>query len=122
MARSRRVLIVDPSIDSREVIRTALERQGVAVFEADSARRGDELMRRCHPDLVVVDGEIDGYSAGDSCAAWDTAGDIPRVVLGRIKGAATGDRQLSKPYQYSQLIRTIGELLGTHSGAQRPAA
>lgn len=124
MVSSQRVLIVDPSVDSREVIRTALERRGVAVFEADNARVGAELVRQCQPDLVVVDGEMDGNmtESNETLPIDDLAGGVPRVVLGKVRRANDTDRFLAKPYQYATLIRTIEELLGTASHTQRPAA
>jgi CheY-like chemotaxis protein len=124
LVSSQRVLIVDPSVDSREVIRTALERRGVAVFEADNARVGAELARQCRPDLVVVDGEVDGRNAAsnESTPVDDVALNVPRVVLGKVRRANNRDRCLAKPYQYATLIRTIEELLETASHTQRPAA
>jgi DNA-binding response OmpR family regulator len=124
LVSNQRVLIVDPSVDSREVIRTALERRGVAVFEADNVQVGAELARQCRPDLVVVDGEMDGSTArlNETTPVDDLAGVVPRVVLGMVRRTNNEDRFLAKPYQYATLIRTIEELLGTARPAQRPAA
>ena len=47
------VLIVDPSADNREVLRTALARRGLTIFEAEAADRGLELAREHRPDVIV---------------------------------------------------------------------
>jgi CheY-like chemotaxis protein len=119
----QRVLVVDPSVDSRQVIRLALERQGVAVFEADSVPAGERLARQCRPDLVVVDGEMDGNANDSAKTSGDGLADsVPRVVLGKARRINNEDRFLAKPYQYATLIRTIEELLETANPAMRPAA
>lgn len=127
MVCGQKVLIVDPSVDSRQVIRLALERQGVAVFEADSVPAGERLARQCRPDLVVVDGEMDGEMNGSANERAKTSGDglavsVPRVVLGKVRRPNNEDRFLAKPYHYATLIRTIEELLETANPAMRPAA
>ena len=51
----RSVLIVDRSEDSREVLRTVLEKRGVRTWEATEARQGVELARQHHPQVIVLD-------------------------------------------------------------------
>jgi CheY-like chemotaxis protein len=51
----RSVLIVDRSAETREVLRTALARRGVEIFEAAGAEAGLELCRRHRPEVVVLD-------------------------------------------------------------------
>ena len=58
------VLIIDASEETREVLQTALERRGLRILAADRARRGLELARRHHPDLIVLDLEIEGAGGG----------------------------------------------------------
>ena len=59
------VLIVDSSPETREVLGTALERQGVRILSASRAERGLELAREHHPDLIVLDLEVEN-SQGDN--------------------------------------------------------
>jgi len=114
-----RVLIVDQSEDSREVLCTALERRGVQTLEASCARRGIELARQHHPRVIVLDLEAD--AAGDERvqAQYDAESkdhDARLVVLGRTaryERTLPKDRIVPKPYHYAPLIRTIERLLGT---------
>ncbi len=122
MKHGQRVLVVDPSAESREVIRTVLERRGVAVVEADNARTGEQLAQQFCPHLVVVDDESVPNTNTETGAGGGAHLDVPRVVLGKLRRTGEADRSLPKPYQYATLIRTIEELLGSASEAQRPAA
>lgn len=115
---SQRVLIVDESEDTREVLRAALERRGVQTLEASGARQGIELARRHHPQVIVLDLEAD--AAGDErvqaqYAAESRDHDARLVVLGRTsryRQTLPDDRIVSKPYHYAPLVRTIERLLG----------
>ena len=49
------VLIVDRSAESREVLKTALERRGMRIFEAAGAEDGLKLARKHRLDLIVLD-------------------------------------------------------------------
>jgi GAF domain-containing protein/CheY-like chemotaxis protein len=67
LARYRRdlpVLVVDDDADLRQVLRRALERDGVAVIEADNGRVALERAREAPPGLVLLDllmPEMDGF-------------------------------------------------------------
>ena len=113
---ARRVLIVDESPDSREVLRTVLERRGVQIYEADGPSTGLDLARKCDPDLIVVD--VETVSPSDTCC--DGFGDqanrdhTPVVLLGSVRTSQLGPstaQVVSKPYHYGALIRKIEELL-----------
>ena len=55
LSANQRVLIVDQSPESREVLRTALERQGTEILEACRPRQGLEMVRTHQPDVIVLD-------------------------------------------------------------------
>jgi CheY-like chemotaxis protein len=132
----RSVLIVDRSEETREVLQTVLERRGVRTLAAGRAEKGLELARRHHPDLVVLDLEMDDMPAEDFCGAGGTplqpdAGETPAlrsdagetaasqyqpqfVLLGSLRrqgNVLPGGEFVAKPYQYGPLIRKIEELL-----------
>jgi CheY-like chemotaxis protein len=117
----RRVLIVDQSKDSREVITAALQRRGVQTLEASGARQGAELARQHHPQVIVLDLEADAADDGQVQAEYDAESrdhDARLVVLGRAgryEQTLPKDRILPKPYHYAPLIRTIERLLGFSS-------
>lgn len=111
------VLIVDEQEETRQVLRTVLERRGMQILEASRADRGLELARHHHPDLIVMDVELQTASTPDVSAGFaaETAEhDTPVILLGSVRhGAARlpSGQVLSKPYHYGLLIRKIEELL-----------
>ena len=139
MDGQRSVLIVDRSDDTREVLQTALRRRGLRTLAASRATTGLELARRHHPDLIVLDLELDASeldtseldtsglddSGPDSlCASFaehSRTDRTPLVMLGSLRrdhlqrcpaGLPDGEC-VPKPYHYGPLIRRIEELLGT---------
>lgn len=112
-----RVLIVDEQEETRQVLRTVLEPRGMQILEASRADRGLELARHHHPDLIVMDVELQTSSPPDISAGFvaETAEhDTPVILLGSVRQGKTRlpeGQVLSKPYHYGQLIRKIEELL-----------
>jgi CheY-like chemotaxis protein len=111
------VLIVDPSDENREVLRTVLSRRGMRTIEADQAETGLELARIHRPDVIVLD--IDDEQTGGGCfsdqfAEEATADRSELIVVGRgiRERAAGGRRMVSKPYHVGSLIHTIEQLAG----------
>ena len=54
-ARSFRVLIVDDDPNIRRMMIAALKREGYSFFEATNGAEALEIMRREHPNVVVLD-------------------------------------------------------------------
>ena len=115
----RRVLIVDESDESREVLRTILERRGVEIVEAVEARQGLTLAGSCHPDLIVLDLEtLPGGDGDDELRdqfdRQSKCNRTPMVLLGTLRaanGSSARSPVMSKPYHYGPLVRTIEDLL-----------
>src|SRR5438128_1963167 len=113
----RSVLIVDESQETREVLQTALSRQCRKVLAARCAEEGLKLAREHHPDVIVLDLEIESASPGHlagSFRAASAARSTPLILLGSAH--RNGDdlpaaQFVAKPYHYGPLIRKIGELL-----------
>ena len=113
----RSVLIVDRSEDTREVLQTALRRRGVRTFSADHSTPGLELAQKYHPDLIVLDLEVDDSNPDAVCGPFAQqayADRAPLVVLGSVsrrRELAPDAEFVAKPYHYGPLIRRIEELL-----------
>jgi two-component system, LuxR family, sensor kinase FixL len=111
------VLIVDRSEENREVLKTALERRGCRILAASRAERGLALAHEHHPDVIVLDMELEGAPSEELCApfAKETESSATRlVVLGSIRSAVDGATRgefVAKPYHYAPLIRRIEQLL-----------
>lgn len=116
MNNQHRVLIVDRSEESREVLQTALSRRGLSTYAAGAADQGAALARQHQPDLVVLDLDIDD-SAVDALSkplAGDDGYPVAIVLLGGVRrnlARFPGGEFVPKPYHYGPLIRRIEELL-----------
>lgn len=112
---SARVLIVDPSAENREVLRTVLARRGLTIFEAGASEQGVELARAHHPDVVVLD--LDAEQADAAAIRERLAGDSPEhppevIVLGKLRRGPqlAGGHVIAKPYHFAPLVHTIQQL------------
>jgi DNA-binding response OmpR family regulator len=111
------VLIIDRSAESREVLRTLLERQGAATLEAERLEQALPLADQFRPDLIVLDVDSDHSATGDATKILREAvgrTDTPIVILGRLRrpcGDLPAGQILAKPYHYGALIRKIDGLL-----------
>jgi DNA-binding response OmpR family regulator len=112
-----RVLIVDESADSREVLCTLLARHGATIIEARRPRQAVELADLHQVDLIVFDADSDPNAAGmgvDDVKAAANRNNTPIVILGTVRGPKNlpGSSQfVAKPYHYGQLINKIENLL-----------
>ena len=123
MNTKRSVLIVDRSAESRQVLRTALERKGLQIFEAAGPDQGLAKLQRHQPGVVVVDLEHepdDEIAIRGRFARQSRDAEAALVVLGTVRirdEGAPGDaavprsRFVAKPYHYGPLVRLIESLL-----------
>ncbi len=117
----RSVLIVDRSEETREVLRTALERRGLRTFSAGQAAPGLKLAQQHHPDLTVLDLELDNASPESLSAPFaeqSRTDHTPLLMLGSARRTQAGVLRgefVSKPYHYGPLICRIERLLDTVS-------
>jgi len=112
------VLIVDTSIEAREVLRTALERRGWQIFEASQPAQGLRLARQHHPDVIVVDVETspdpDDVSHDFAAASPERPANLLLLGSAKRRPAQTTDGEfIAKPYHYGPLIRRIENLLAS---------
>lgn len=52
---TKTILVIDDDEDFRTAVRVVLEGEGYAVVAADSGRGGLDSLKRCTPDLVILD-------------------------------------------------------------------
>jgi DNA-binding response OmpR family regulator len=115
--QTRSVLIVDRSEETHEVLQTALNRRGVQTFTAKHASEGVELDRRHHPDVIILDLDVDDLNLERNTPSfWEDWGDnnTPIILLGNLRRnqpRIPGCEFVPKPYHYGPLIRRIEELL-----------
>ena len=125
----RRVLIVDQSQDTREVLRTVLRRLGVQTYEAQQGPEGLDLAEQYRPDVTILDMDsIDpsNVSVCDGFARHARQEHTALLLLGNVRqwrGTATASDVVTKPYHYGPLVRKIEALLhqaGTGSDVSSP--
>jgi DNA-binding response OmpR family regulator len=105
---------VERSGDIRDVLRTALARRGLQIYEASRAEEGLELARRHRPDLVVLD--LDDQSANAEALSVEFsrvthADSTPLIMLGTLRPGTSRGQIVTKPYHYQPLISRIEQLL-----------
>ena len=86
-----RVLIVDESAESREVLSALLARHGASTIEAHRPDEAAELAEQYRPNLILFDADSDhSNSAAATQSLKDTASRIgtPIVILGTVQNSA----------------------------------
>jgi DNA-binding response OmpR family regulator len=112
-----RVLIVDASRESREVLRMLLELRGATTIEADNPQQALQLTYAAQLDLILLDADSDPSATGASTNELREAANrknTPIVILGKLKrphGQLELGQIVTKPYHYGPLIRKIDGLL-----------
>jgi CheY-like chemotaxis protein len=118
------VLVVDPSEETREVLRTALAGRGTTILEASQAAAGLLLARQHQPTVIVIDADLEASWPEGLARGYDEQAQrnhTPLVLLGTVRrqrGLPAGEF-VAKPYHYGPLIRKIEQLL---EQAQQPLA
>lgn len=110
----KRVLIVDPSADNREVLATALDRAGVEIIQATELRAARQMLASQPPQLVVVD---EASLVSEPLPSDRSPTEPAWIVLGTFRPCGGGEQVevVAKPYHYAPLIRRILALLeATH--------
>lgn len=116
------VLVVDPSEENREVLRTVLQQRGLQCYEADAAESGLALAREHHPDVIVLDVDAAGTISGwvESQLRQELDRDSSSlIILGKLRrdSLLSASRSLSKPYHFAPLVHTIEELAAAAKAA-----
>ena len=117
----KKILVIEDSLDSRELIHLHLTTEGYTVILASNGREGLYLAGIEHPDLVITDlglPEIHGLEVVKQLREQPAFAALPILVLtafGRdemdqaIKLGA--NRALNKPVHFDGLIDDVRELL-----------
>lgn len=98
------------------MLRTALERRGMRVFEAARTDAGMALALRHRPDVIVLDLELasaDDAAKPNDFAAWANDYDASLILIGTScrQSAAKVGEFIAKPYHYQPLVLKIEQLL-----------
>src|SRR6266404_10004907 len=117
-ASPRRILIVEDSRDSRDMLRYLLERAGHEVHEAADGPSGVDAILKVRPDIALVDvglPGLDGYEVARRIRADEAGGKVRLVALTgyglpddhRRSQEAGFDAHLVKPVDPARLAAVI---------------
>jgi chemosensory pili system protein ChpA (sensor histidine kinase/response regulator) len=121
-ARTRCVMVVDDSVTVRKVTSRLLERQGMDVLVAKDGVEAVSLLQERRPDVMLLDIEMprmDGFEVLRQVRHDERLRDLPIVMISSRTGTKHQDRAaslgvsrfLGKPFQESELLATIDELV-----------
>ena len=116
-----KILVVEDTLDTREIIHLYLKTEGFDVVTASDGREGLYLARAEKPDLVITDlnmPHLDGLSLVRELRAEPQFKDLPIIVMTAFGKQdrddairAGADRAVDKPTHFESLIDDINELL-----------
>lgn len=116
------VLVAEDHEDTRFLLRTILERRGLAVVEAGDGEEAVSLAERETPDLILMDGSLprlDGVSATRRMRGLESLARVPIIFISghaapqqQLEAREAGcDDYLVKPFEIEQLYRVLEQLL-----------
>jgi DNA-binding response OmpR family regulator len=123
------VLIVEDESKLRELLRSYLEREGMAVLSASSGSEAITLARAARPDLVVLDLGLPDIPGEDVATELRSFIDVSILILtakasedDRIRGLELGaDDYLTKHFSPRELVLRAQALLRRGRGGAPPS-
>jgi CheY-like chemotaxis protein len=114
----KRILVVDDDPDVRFLLRLLFERVGYEVREAQNGISALIRVKEAMPDLVVTDitmPVMDGAQLIERLKSDERTAALPIVAItgtpGAEEAASAADVVMSKPFNHSSLLATVGSLL-----------
>jgi two-component system cell cycle response regulator DivK len=118
MGSMKRILVVEDTPDTRQIMRDLLTSAGFEVIEAEDGADGIEAAVRHQPDLILMDMQlpkIDGYECARRIKAQPETQRIPIVAVtsyalsgDEAKARAAGcNGYVAKPFSPRQLLATV---------------
>lgn len=118
------ILCIEDEPEMIDLIRLILSRRGFEILGANGGKEGLEIIRKSHPDLVLLDlmmPEMDGWEVYQQMKADATTKDIPVIVvtakaqsIDKVLGLhiAKVDDYIAKPFSPQELLASVDSVLG----------
>jgi two-component system response regulator VicR len=117
------ILCIEDEAEMIDLIRLILTRRGFDVRGANGGKEGLEIMRREHPDLILLDlmmPDMDGWEVYQQMKADDSTKNIPVIVvtakaqsIDKVLGLhiAKVDDYIAKPFSPQELLTSVDNVL-----------
>lgn len=121
--QTKRLAYIEDEAEMIDLVRLILGRRGYTVLGATGGREGLELVRKEHPDLVLLDlmmPDMDGWDVYHQIKSEDLTRDIPVIVItakaqniDKILGLriAKVEDYISKPFSPQELLDRVEQVL-----------
>jgi DNA-binding response OmpR family regulator len=118
------ILCIEDEQEMIDLMRLILSRRGFEILGAKGGKEGLEIIRKNHPDLVLLDlmmPEMDGWEVYQQMKADETTKDIPVIVvtakaqsIDKVLGLhiAKVDDYIAKPFSPQELLASVDSVLG----------
>ena len=114
-----RVLIVDDDSHIRDVLRYALEKEGLSVIEAENGQVAIEQVKQAKPSMIIMDIMMPGMNGLDACIEIRRSTNTPILFLSskdseldRVLGLELGgDDYVVKPFSPRELMARVKVIL-----------
>jgi two-component system sensor histidine kinase/response regulator len=132
MGERTKILIVDDTLDTVELLKKRFRAEGYQTVEAYDGEQGLARVHEENPDLVILDvmmPKLDGFAVCERLRHDETTRYLPVLMLTaktgipeRIKGLDCGaDDYLAKPFDYKELSARVRSLLAKKEASRQLA-
>jgi DNA-binding response OmpR family regulator len=127
----RKALAIGDDPGQRRILRAILRESGIALVEAARGRSGLKVFYAEHPDVIVLDSELEDVDGLAVLATIRELSDVPVIVTASTAGGETervralrsgADDCVSKPFSPPELLARIEALLRRPRSESQPAA
>lgn len=127
----RKALAIGDDPGQRRTLRTIFLESGIVLVEAPSGRSGLKAFYAEHPDVIVLDSELEDVDGLAVLTTVRELSDVPVVVIATQAGGETervralrvgADDCISKPFSAPELLARIEALLRRPRAESQPAA
>jgi DNA-binding response OmpR family regulator len=126
---TKKILCIEDEPEMIDLIRLILSRRGFEISGANGGKEGLEMVRREHPDLVLLDlmmPQIDGWEVYQQMKSDPALKTIPVIVvtakaqsIDKVLGLqiAKVDDYITKPFSPQDLLASVDKVLGLKPAA-----
>lgn len=123
------ILIVEDENQIRKLLKAHLESEGFQVLEAGTGQEALQIWEKSHPDLVLLDIMLPGFTGLEVMKSIRTKASTPVILLtarsdevDKLIGLELGaDDYITKPFSSREVVARIHAVLRRVSGREEPS-